>query len=121
MIDRLRRLIRGRSTEAHRPGEPDPDAFMAALARSRIGANYTAFDRYRDFSTVFLDSDAGKRVLYQIFEWTHLYRSSYVPGDADATHVREGERAAGLKIFATLNGEPKEHAAIAQSESQAEA
>ncbi len=121
MIDRLRRLIRGRSSESHRPGEPDPDAFMAALARSHMGANYRAFDRHRDFQTVFVDSDAGRRVLYQIFEWTHLYRSSYVPGDACATHVREGERVAGLKIFATLNGQPKEHAAVAQSESQAQA
>lgn len=78
-------------------------ALFAALARARGTPPYTEHDRRRDFRRVFLASAAGKRVLHEIFASTHLFATTFVPGDAFATHWREGRRDVGLRILAMLD------------------
>ena len=92
--------------ELERARHPDPEAFFASLIPSKIGRDYTRTDRYRDFRHVFLDSRDGRRVLWQIFAWCHMFRPAAVAGDTHETYRREGERNVGLRIMATLNAEP---------------
>ena len=82
---------------------PDLMAFQRQLARAAGIANYTPRDRHRDFRAVFMASVQGRRVLYQILEWSHMWGHLVVPGDASATHVQLGERNVGLRLVATLN------------------
>lgn len=84
--------------------EPDIDKFFASLTPVQLGASYTRMDRYRDFRRVFGTED-GKRVLWQIFEWTHMFRPIAVKDPHD-TYRRDGERNIGLKILAMMNAEP---------------
>ncbi|MGF1455191.1 MAG: hypothetical protein ACFB6R_07420 [Alphaproteobacteria bacterium] len=84
-------------------------AFHAMVSASRPPID--GADRARIFSTVFLGSDAGQRVLHEILEWCGLYRPSVTgrPGhaiDVHATMVREGERNIGLRLMAVLMQEP---------------
>lgn len=105
MIRRLFRTLRrpARQTASHMPGA---EALFAELGRARSGIEYDHEDRRRDFQAVFLGSDAGKRVLYEVLAWSHVFASTFVPGDSHATHWREGGRDIGLRILAALNQEP---------------
>ncbi len=90
----------------HRRGVPDPEAFFDSLIRVKLGPRYGRMDRYRDFRRVFLQSPDGRRVLWQILAWCHMYRPAAVRGDPHETYRREGERNIGLRILATMNAEP---------------
>ena len=81
----------------------DPPALFADLADARRGLAWTAVDRRRDFRAVFLGGAAGRRVLYEILAWSRVFASTFVPGDAFATHWREGGRDVGLRILAVLD------------------
>ncbi len=92
-----------------RPGNPDPEAFLAELARSHPGGRrYTNIDRYRDFRVVFLDSDRGRRVLFEILGWGHVFKPSapLARFEANKTFFHDGERNIALRIMATMNAEP---------------
>lgn len=85
---------------------PDPEAFLAELHAAKL-ANYTDMDRYREFRGVLLGSDAGKRVLFQMLTWGHMFASDFDP--VPTVHAfASGERNLALKIFAALNHEPVE-------------
>jgi len=112
------RLLRRRSSSNER-AEPTPDVLFADLARARRIAGYDEDDRRRDFHAVFFGSDAGKRVLHEILAWSHLFASTFVPGDSHATHWREGGRDVGLRILAALNSEPPVPSASAGSAAEA--
>jgi len=88
------------------PGDPDPLAFFERLRQVRFGESYSDADRHRDFRAVFLSTPEGRRCLYQIFEWAHVFHSSVVPGDPYMSHFQDGERSIGLQILAVLNAEP---------------
>lgn len=107
MIGRLRAALIGQ-------GEADPEAFFESLLRARLGEGYGPVERYRDFRQVFA-SPAGRRVLWQILEWAHLFRPVAVRGDSAETYRRDGERNIGLRILATLNAEPLDRAQQAES------
>lgn len=107
-IDRLRAQLAG-------CGEADPEAFFEALMRARLGEGYGPVERYRDFRQVFA-SPAGRRVLWQILEWAHLFRPVAVRGDSSETYRRDGERNIGLRMLAVLNAEPLERAERAHSQ-----
>ena len=81
---------------------PGPDSLFDALAAARAGRDYTDEDRRRDFRAVLYGTPAGRRVLFEILAWSHLFASTFVPGDACATHWREGGRDVGLRILAAL-------------------
>lgn len=97
-----------------RKGRPDPDAFFAELRAVYPGRGYTNLDRYRDFRAVFLGSDAGKRVLYEILSWCRLFRAA-ATFDSNKAFFREGERNIGLRIMASMNAEPSDAPTRAQS------
>ncbi len=100
----MSRLFRSRKSRApETPAVPDPEALFAGLARSRDGVPYGAEDRRRDFRRVFLETEAGKRVLHELFAWSHMFASAFVPGDAYATHWREGGRDIGLRLLSVLD------------------
>lgn len=93
------------------PSSPVPDfdqctALFDGLAEVRTGEDWDNEQRQADFRTVFLGSPAGKRVLHEILAWSRLFASTFVPGDAHATHWREGGRDVGLRILAILNAGP---------------
>lgn len=73
-------------------------------------AEYAEADRFRDFRTVFMGSDEGKRVLREILRWTHQSRPSFAvagPIDPYRTHIHEGERNIGLRLIDTLTRQPR--------------
>lgn len=96
--------------------QPDIEGFLEDLSRAALGPRYTETDRWRDFRRVFLDTVEGRRVLHQILGWCHQFGSSYVVGDAYATHFHEGERNVGIRIFAALNEEPVKRPVAAETE-----
>lgn len=99
----LRRIL-GRGGAAR--GNPDPVAFFERLRGVQFGDRYDDADRYRDFRRVFLDTAEGRRCLYQIFDWAHVFHTSAAPGDPYMTHFQDGERSIGLQILSVLNAEP---------------
>jgi hypothetical protein len=91
------------------------DADIAELARTHPGRHgYAAMDRYRDFKAVFLGSDQGKRVLYEILGWGRMFQSSPLIGKFDTNHTffHEGERNLALRIFHVARVEPTERPAM---------
>ena len=97
-------LLRSRLRRS--PCAPAPEQLFVELAGARPESGYSAADRRRDFRAVLLGSPAGRRVLYEILAWAHVFASTFVPGDACATHWREGGRDVGLRILAALAPEP---------------
>ena len=93
-----------RSIFASKVGRPDPEALFAEISHT----GYRDEDRYREFRRVFLGSDEGRRVLYEILSWGHMFQSSVSRTDIDPNRVMflEGERNLALKLLATLNAEP---------------
>jgi hypothetical protein len=83
----------------------DPEALAADLARA-WGSKRPPEEVAADFKQLFLGSEQGKRVLYEIFAWGHLWRSS-MAATTEATAFNEGERNIGLKIMAALRKDPK--------------
>lgn len=102
-----------------RRGNPDPERFLAELARAYPGkGRYTDVDRYRDFRALFLETDRGRRVLYELLSWGHVFRASapMAQFDPHKTLFHDGERSIALKIMATMNAEPMERPAQANKE-----
>lgn len=91
----------------------DPEAFFASLLQARIGHRYTEADRKRDFQATF-STLAGRRVLWQIFDWTHMFRPIST-ADPHETYRRDGERNIGLRILAAMNAEPTDRPAEARN------
>lgn len=89
---------------------PDPEAFFAELSAAWTGKNYTELERYKDFRQLFMGSDQGKRVLYQIIGWGHMFRpsASLAGHEPYRTMFHEGERNLTLRIFNAVHVEPKE-------------
>ena len=77
---------------------PDPEAFFREL-RSSYGSSYSKVDRYREFRRVFLETDEGKRVLYEILSWCGMFRPSTTNFDTNETFFNEGERNVALKLM----------------------
>ncbi len=91
-------------------GNPDPGAFQRRLA-SAFGIDprrYPPERLHKDFAAVFLRDQAGRRALYKILEWGHLYQTVFVAGDPHGTAFRDGERNLALRVLAALNAEPQE-------------
>jgi len=90
-----------------RVSEPDPEAFLDDLRKAQSG-RYTRMERYKDFRAVFMGSDAGKRVLWQILRWGKMFGTVAQPNNPHMTYFRDGERNIGLRIMHTMNAEPAE-------------
>ena len=93
----------------------DLEADIADLAAKHPGRHaYTDMDRYRDFRAVFLGSDQGKRVLYEILGWGRMFQSSPLIGKFETNHTffHEGERNLALRIFTASRVEPTERPAM---------
>jgi len=91
------------------------EADIAELAKTHPGKHaYTEMDRYRDFRAVFLGSDQGKRVLYEILGWGRMFQSSPLIGKFETNHTffHEGERNLALRIFHVARVEPTERPAM---------
>jgi hypothetical protein len=84
-----------------------PEAFFVELA-SVYPEKYNKMDRYREFRSVFLGSEQGKRVLYEILSWGGMLRPSSRNFDTNETFFHEGERNIALKIMTIMNAEPKQ-------------
>ena len=94
-----------------RMGTPDPDAFMRQLQAAHPGGRaYSKVDRYRDFRQVFLETEQGRRVLYEILLWSHMFHPSAPAAKFDPYEAMflDGERSLGQKIMRTMNAEPVE-------------
>lgn len=85
----------------------DPEEFLADLYKAKLGGSYTNLDRYREFREVFLSTEAGRRVLFQVLSWGRIYTNDFDP--QPTVHAfQAGERNLALRIFATLNTVPVE-------------
>lgn len=97
------------------PPPPDVLSFFDGLVFAEVGVgDYAESSRYVDFRNVFLETAAGRRVLWQILGWAHLFEPSFVPESSDVTVYREGERNIGLQIFAVMNTDPESGAILPQ-------
>lgn len=88
-------------------GRPNLDALLNELSPHHPGESYQAVDRYRDYRAVFLESNRGRRVLWDILIMCRLYKSS-MNQDSHVTAFNEGKREIGLRILGTMNAEPSE-------------
>ena len=88
---------------------PEAEELFAEIVKARLGPSYTEIDRYRDFRQLFLSSDQGKRVLYQLLGWGHMVQSSagLANNETNRTFLIEGERNLALRILRTIYVEPK--------------
>ncbi len=93
----------------YRVGDPDPEAFLAELAASHPGKAYQPIERYRDFRRVFLDSEQGRRVLYEILAWGHVFQCPAAMSKFDPyeTMYHNGEANMAKRLMATMHAEPK--------------
>jgi len=82
----------------------DPETLLRDLAS--YGEYEGAMDMYREFRSVFLTTDEGKRVLSQIMNWAHVMRSTADP-EPIQMGILNGERNIGLKILSAIESEPK--------------
>ena len=73
------------------------------LLHAQVG-DYTHLRRHQDFRAVF-GSEQGKRVLWQILDWSGIYRTT-IGKDRNETYFNEGQRALGLSILRTIHMEP---------------
>ena len=83
------------------------EGLLVELAGGKPPENWTPEDRWREFRAVFMSDERGRRVLWQILEWTRMYRTTIQPGDPYATYANEGGRNVGIRILATLAREPE--------------
>jgi hypothetical protein len=89
------------------------EEFLRDLASSHPGdRQYSDMDRYRDFRAVFLETETGKRVLYEVMSMGRMFRTTvrHVPGvgvDPLSSMINEGKRILALQILTTANIEPK--------------
>lgn len=89
----------------------DIDVLFADLSATHPGkGEYSHLDRYADFRAVFLATDQGRRVLYEILSWGHMFAATPMLGqfEANKTFFLEGERNIALRIFDTAHKEPPE-------------
>lgn len=93
----------------HSKGTPDPEVFLAELAASHPGKAYKPMDRYRDFRRVFLGDEQGRRVLYELLSWGHMFRSPAKMSNfgTNETFFHEGESHFAKLIMSTMHAEPK--------------
>lgn len=85
----------------------DIEAEFADLAQAHPGRQvYTDMDRYRDFRSVFLSTDQGKRVLHEILGRGHVLHAG-LTFEPHRLFFNEGERNLALWIFAKARVEPK--------------
>lgn len=76
-----------------------------ATAHSR---NRTPLDVYREFREVFLGTDVGRRVFYDILSWGRISAPCAVKADPYETYRREGARELALRLIAAVHVEPRE-------------
>jgi hypothetical protein len=91
-----------------------PETFedkLADLAKGFLNVNgpYDAMARYQDFRQLFTGTEQGRRVLYQILGWGHMFGNVAANGQFDPYRVMffSGENNLALKIFGTAHKEPK--------------
>lgn len=93
----------------------DPLAFFEEI--SGYAEGYTPQDRYRDYRDVLVDAKAtpeqAKRVLWDLFSQTMMFRSPIVVSDSRVsdthqTFMRLGKQELGRWLLKTLTVEPGE-------------
>ncbi len=93
----------------HSKGTPDNEAFLVELASAHPGKRYSKIDRYRDFRRVLLDSEQGRRVLYELFSFCGMYQSAAPRAkfQTNETMFLNGQQDIGFRLLAMINAEPK--------------
>ena len=90
---------------------------LSKLASLPSTKGYPLKDRFHDFRRLFTGSAEGQRVLAEILSWGHMLQPSSFgnPIDPYLLAIFEGERNLALRLFATINNEPKEKLQRARS------
>ncbi len=85
------------------------DAKFNILAELSLPPDYDEVQIYKDFNETFLASEAGRRVLKLLFNWSSLTRMNILPYPvcSHTLAMCEGKRTLGIKIWETLTNEPK--------------
>ena len=89
--------------------DPDHQAFLSELASSHPGRNYKPMDRYADFRRLFLETEQGRRALYEIMSFCGMYKSPAPRAnfETNQTMFFNGQQDIGYRLLAVLNIEPK--------------
>ncbi len=90
---------------------PDHQDFLTELARSHPGRGmYDKIDRYRDFRRVFLDTEQGRRVLYELLTFCGMYKSAAPAANFDPyeTMFLNGRQDIAFGLLGIINKEPKD-------------
>jgi len=93
---------------------PEEQEFLGVLKSSFYSTGKrTKGDRYREFRSVFMGSDEGKRVLYEILSLAKLSADLTepfpAPVDTNRMLIHEGGRQLVNKIVTILHKEPNEN------------
>lgn len=88
---------------------PDHQRFLSELAGSHPGRNYKPMDRYSDFRRLFLETEQGRRVFYEIMSFCGMYKSAAPRANFDPyqTMFFNGQQDIGYRLLAAMNVEPK--------------
>jgi len=86
----------------------DPYTLLREAARSVDPGYNNSTQMNNDFRSVFFSTPEGNRVFHQIMEWAGFFRTAVVKGDPYGTHVREGERNIGARVWSACLREPTE-------------
>ena len=84
----------------------DVAAFLASLDRAELGEGYDMFQRHRDFKKVLTETPEGRRVLYQILQWTYFIDPCPQMVDANMVLVHNAKRHVGVSIYTAVNVDP---------------
>lgn len=93
-----------------RRDHPDQEAFLDILRASHPGKRYPKIDKYRDFRRLFLDTEEGRRVLYEILSFCGMYRSAAAEAkfDPNYTMFLNGRQDIAFRLLDLINNEPVE-------------
>ncbi len=85
-----------------------PGPFLALLDELQDDPRpegYPVLDRFADFRKTFLETEHGKRVLFQILAWGRLFNST-MSRQPNLAFFREGERNVARRVLQATYIEP---------------
>jgi len=99
---------------------PEEQDFLTILKSSYYSVgDRTKLDRYREFRNIFLGSDEGKRVLYEILGMAKLQARLVEPYPAPVDEkrllLREGARQLAADIIDVIHKEPSTDKPVVQN------
>lgn len=84
------------------------DTFEEIARGGQPQGQYEPVQRYQDFRAVFMRTEQGRRVLYEIMRWCHMFNSPVGAERVDMGRlaVHAGMHNIGIRLLKTVHEEP---------------